>query len=1079
MEYRMLGPLEVIKDGASLDLGPDKQRSLLALLLVNANHTVTTDRILEELWGDEAEGKENALWVYISRLRSALGEEHGEPKALLTKDGGYSLAVDPPSIDSLRFESEAVSGRAAMKDDPEAASEVLGGALSLWRGDVLEDFRYDEFAQAEISRLDELRVAAIEDRIEAELRLGGSGELISELDTLTEANPLRERPISLKMLALYRAGKQAEALRTFEQFRRSIGEEMGIDPSPELVRLEEQILLHDSRLKTTMRARAMTLPSDHAVNPFKGLQPFQEADAEHFFGRDRLVADVVRRIADQRMVTLVGPSGSGKSSVVRAGVIPALRKNAIPDSDRWLIAQMVPGSRPFDELEAALLRSTIDAPDSLSDQLQGGEASILRAALRVLPEDTAKIIIVIDQFEELFTLVTDETTRTRFLDQLTEVVDDPHGRIRVLLTLRADFYDRPLQYPAFGARMGDGVVNVVPMAPDELKYAAERPAARGGVTLEPSLLASLLSDVVGQPGALPLFQYTLTELFDRRNEGNLSLDVYDAMGGLRGTLTRRADELFGELTASQAAAARQLFLRLVTIADTDEWSRRRVRASEIIALDIDVVDLQAVIGAYGAARLLTFDRDHVSGSPTVEVAHEALLTEWERLREWIDEARDDVRRQVRLAAAGAEWRSSGDNPDYLLSGSRLQEYEVWATLTTLSLTRGERAYLDASVTEREAIATVETERASREVALDRRARRRLWGLAAAVVVLAGIGLAVILAALAPDPPTIALVGIQRSGSVRSDQLVNGFERAARELEFTAEQFFPTSDPPGELADMLDTNPDMVLVSFGFDFEQIFGESVSEVAARYPDTLFVGEDFEDLPASATTLVGPAPPNMLELSYRFEEGSFLVGAAAALTSETGQVGFVGAYPEHAERFRAGFEAGAVAVRDDITVQCRWLSFYPNAEAFEDPVLGRSAAEVVYDRGADVIYTAAGFTGTGTLTAATEGSTPIAHRWAIGVDVDQSIFAEPRERDHLLTSMVIRRDNAFRHVIGALLDGSLEPGSLELGMAEDVMEYSSAGGHLDPAVIERLDTLRADISNGVIVVPDVPAGRANECS
>jgi basic membrane lipoprotein Med (substrate-binding protein (PBP1-ABC) superfamily)/DNA-binding SARP family transcriptional activator/energy-coupling factor transporter ATP-binding protein EcfA2 len=1070
VEYRMLGPLEVIKDGASLDLGPHKQRSLLALLLVNANHTVTTDRILEELWGDEAEGKENALWVYISRLRSALGEEHGEAKALLTKDGGYSLAVDPPSIDSLRFESEAVSGRAAMKDDPEAASEVLGRALSLWRGDVLEDFRYDEFAQAEISRLDELRVAAIEDRIEAELRLGGSGELISELDTLTEANPLRERPISLKMLALYRAGRQAEALRTFEQFRRSIGEEMGIDPSPELVRLEEQILLHDSRLKTTMRTRATTLPTDHAVNPFKGLQPFQEADAEHFFGRDRLVADVVRRISDQRMVTLVGPSGSGKSSVVRAGVIPALRKNAIPDSDRWLIAQMVPGSRPFDELEAALLRSTIDAPDSLSDQLRGGEPSILRAALRVLPEDTAKIIIVIDQFEELFTLVTDETTRTRFLDQLTEVVDDPHGRIRVLLTLRADFYDRPLQYPAFGARMGDGVVNVVPMAPDELEYAAERPAARAGVTLEPSLLASLLTDVVGQPGALPLFQYTLTELFDRRNEGNLSLDVYDAMGGLRGTLTRRADELFGELTASQAAAARQLFLRLVTIADTDEWSRRRVRASEILALDIDVVDLQAVIGAYGTARLLTFDRDHVSGSPTVEVAHEALLTEWERLRDWIDEARDDVRRQVRLAAAGAEWHSSGGNPDYLLSGSRLQEYEVWATLTTLSLTRGERAYLDASVTEREAIATVETERASREVALDRRARRRLWGLAAAVVVLAGIGLALILAALAPDPPTIALVGI-RSGSVISDQLVNGFEQAARELEFTAEQLFPTSDPPGELADMLDTNPDMVLTSFGSDFEQFFGESVGQVAARYPDTLFVGEDFEDL-------AGPAP-NTLELSYRVEEGSFLVGAAAALTSETGQVGFVGADPQRSiERFRAGFEAGAVAVRDDITVECRYLSSFPSMEAFENPELGRLAAEVLYDRGADVIYTAAGFAGTGTLTAATEGSAAASHLWAIGVDVDESIFTDPRERDHLLTSMVIRRDNAIRHVIGAFIDGSLEPGSLELGMAEDVIEYSSAGEHLDPAVIERLDTLRADISNGVIIVPDVPARRADEC-
>ena len=140
------------------------------------------------------------------------------------------------------------------------------------------------------------------------------------------------------------------------------------------------------------------------------------------------------------------------------------------------------------------------------------------------PEDTAKILIVIDQFEELFTLVDDEQTRTRFLDGLTEAVNEPHGRVRVLLTLRADFYDRPLQYPAFGARMGDGVVNVVPMSPDELEHAAEAPAARAGVTLEAPLLATLLTDVIGQPGALPLFQDTLTELFDRRAGGTLDLE---------------------------------------------------------------------------------------------------------------------------------------------------------------------------------------------------------------------------------------------------------------------------------------------------------------------------------------------------------------------------------------------------------------------------------------------------------------------------------------------------------------------------------------------------------------------------
>ncbi len=166
VEFSILGPLEVVKNGEPLDLGPHKQRSLLALLLINVNRTVTTDRILEGLWGDEASGKENALWVYISRIRSVLGEESGRPSALLTRDGGYSLAVDPSSVDFLRFELAVVSGRSAMKDDPEAAAATLHEALALWRGDALEDFRYDEFAHAEINRLEELRVDLLYYRIE-------------------------------------------------------------------------------------------------------------------------------------------------------------------------------------------------------------------------------------------------------------------------------------------------------------------------------------------------------------------------------------------------------------------------------------------------------------------------------------------------------------------------------------------------------------------------------------------------------------------------------------------------------------------------------------------------------------------------------------------------------------------------------------------------------------------------------------------------------------------------------------------------------------------------------------------------
>ena len=169
------------------------------------------------------------------------------------------------------------------------------------------------------------------------------------------------------------------------------------------------------------------------------------------------------------------------------------------------------------------------------------------------------------------------------------------------------------------------------------------------------MLAALLTDVVGRPGALPLFQYTMTELFDRRVGDTLTLDSYRAMDGVSGALTKRADDLYAELDRDQQAAAKQLFLRLVMIADGDEWGRRRVPASEIVSLDVDVVALQSVIELYTGHRLLTLDRDFVTGSPTVEVAHESLLTEWDRLRGWIEDGREDVHRHATLTTAMNEW----------------------------------------------------------------------------------------------------------------------------------------------------------------------------------------------------------------------------------------------------------------------------------------------------------------------------------------------------------------------------------------------------------------------------------------
>ena len=477
--------------------------------------------------------------------------------------------AEPSEIDAHRFEQLARQGRDMLRDDPAAAAAALRAALDLWRGGALEDFAYDDFARDYATRLEDLRLAAIEDRVDADLRAGRHRDVIGELEQLTVRHPHRERFVAQQMIALYRSGRQAEALRAFERYRHTIGDELGIEPSPELRRVEEQVLLHDSHLAPASPSQPDLVS---AVNPFKGLHAFTEADAERFFGRDRLVADVVRRIAGgRRLVALVGASGSGKSSVLHAGLVAALRKGAVDGSEDWLIAPMVPGDHPFREAEAALSRAALDAPGGLGELLTDPEDGLLRACLRLLPDMSSRVVLVIDQFEELFTLGAPPPERDRFVRNLEVVLDDPYGRVVVAVGLRADFYGRPLEYPAFAQLLADGIVNVVPLMPDELEAAAEEPAARAGATLEPALLVQLLSDVAGQAGGLPLFQYALTELFDRRDGAILTLDAYDEMGGVSGAIARRAEDLFLALDPDERDAVKQLFLRLVTIVDQGAW----------------------------------------------------------------------------------------------------------------------------------------------------------------------------------------------------------------------------------------------------------------------------------------------------------------------------------------------------------------------------------------------------------------------------------------------------------------------------------------------------------------------------
>jgi WD40 repeat protein/energy-coupling factor transporter ATP-binding protein EcfA2 len=469
-------------------------------------------------------------------------------------------------------------------------------------------------------------------------------------------------------------------------------------------------------------------------NPYKGLRAFEEADAADFFGREALTQQLLSRLGEDgqgsRFLAVVGPSGSGKSSVVKAGILPALRRGAIPGSRDWFVVEMLPGSHPLNELEIGLLRVAASKPANLMEQLRRDEGGLQRVAQIVLPTEESELLLVVDQFEELFTRSTERSESEHLLHSIYHAVKDPLSRVRVIITLRADFYDRPLMHPEFSGLMRQRTEVVLPLKAEELSQAIRKPAERVGVALEPGLIPVIMADVSEQPGALPMLQYALTELFEGREDNTLTREAYQAIGGVSMALARRAEEVHIDLDEVSRATARQVFLRLVTLGEGAEDTRRRVLQSELTSIQMpgsaeDGDPLQQVIEKFGSSRLLRFDRDPATRTPTVEVAHEALLREWGRLRGWLDESRADLRMQRVLGNTAEDWLEADCDPSYLLRGARLTQYEAWIELTDLAMTEAERDYLDVSLEERRARQAAEAERQAREAALEKRSRRFL------------------------------------------------------------------------------------------------------------------------------------------------------------------------------------------------------------------------------------------------------------------------------------------------------------------------------------------------------------------
>jgi WD40 repeat protein/class 3 adenylate cyclase len=457
------------------------------------------------------------------------------------------------------------------------------------------------------------------------------------------------------------------------------------------------------------RTRAFAEAPDLAAVacPFRGLAPFDVGDADYFFGRERLVAEILARLAGTPLLGIVGPSGSGKSSVVRAGVLAALADGMLPGSEGWRQVVMRPGDDPFAELAGALGDS--------------GAGGLERAVERT--EAGSRLVLVVDQFEELFTVCKSDETRASFIAMLCALARSAAARIAVIPAIRANHYGRCAAYPELAALLGESHVLIGPMTTDELRRAIELPARRAGLRVEPELTDALVDDVAREPGGLPLLSSTLLELWEQRRGRVLLCAAYESMGGVRAGVARLADGAYERLSKAQREQARRTLLRLARTGEDGEVVRRRVPLAELDAGQGGATS--AVLAVLTERRLVTVS------DGTVELSHEALFREWPRLRDWLDEDAEGRRLREHVTRAAGDWVENGRDSGELYRGARLASALDWAAAHDDELNALEREFL------------AESRRAGEtDAERQRRSNRRLRAL------LAGAGALLVLATIA-------------------------------------------------------------------------------------------------------------------------------------------------------------------------------------------------------------------------------------------------------------------------------------------------------------------------------------------
>jgi uncharacterized protein YjbI with pentapeptide repeats/energy-coupling factor transporter ATP-binding protein EcfA2 len=409
------------------------------------------------------------------------------------------------------------------------------------------------------------------------------------------------------------------------------------------------------------------------ICPYRGLQYFDctEADAKYFYGRQAVTDSLIEKVRQSNFLAVLGASGSGKSSVVRAGLLYQLQQGRkLSGSDTWQLRIFRPGEHPLQSLAQAFLdaglsdiqrASQLGQAEELINKSSQGLGQLIDAA------NSERVVLVVDQFEEVFTLCQNTQERQHFFDSLLTALQRCGRKFCLVLTMRADFFGKCAEYAELAAKIQENLLTVTPMNQQELEQAIIAPAKQVNLTVEPELVKQIIDDVGDSPGILPLLQYTLTEIWQQRTgEGKLTLATYSSLGGVKGTLQKRATEVYEGLSGEEQEAAKRIFLELTQLGEGTEDTRRRV-----LLRDLTGENREQVIQKLADARLI------VTQEEFVDVAHEALIRHWSLLRKWLDENRDMLREKRKIEAAAQEWSNQGKKKDYLLPGGQLRKVKAW------------------------------------------------------------------------------------------------------------------------------------------------------------------------------------------------------------------------------------------------------------------------------------------------------------------------------------------------------------------------------------------------------------------